>query len=269
LSNTSPFNGEAALWWTSADGAGSSGRAQVSSPAQLTASAITLSTELGTNYRHYGEALTTGTTNTTDATTTVSSDGTSTSVTTSLTAGQSQAATTDASLSNTGSVNSSSNNNVGNIQSVYEGSNKNLSSVQKSIEPAMQSLDNDWNVVKTTIAAKRPGLLDQKWDFVTDNGTVQAVSNTLTTEQKSWLTGMLNQNQNLVSDTQSINSQLVTFYQKSLHDDGTGADGKSNISLPQLTAQNIDGVIPFLALMAGADPASLIRQGLENKLAAS
>ncbi|MDR3479760.1 MAG: hypothetical protein P4L91_03510 [Burkholderiaceae bacterium] len=247
----------------------------------LTLAEQTLPSILDANYRTYGEALTaTGTSN--------SSTGSASQLVGQATANQVQSTgqstqtsapastATSNSAKSASSVNSSgSTTGVNAIQDVYEEDGQILSGVQKAIAPAMQKVGADWNGVKSAIAAQRPDLLSQNWDFVTDNGTVQVVSSTLTAEQKSWLTGMLNQSSNLVADTQTVNNTLVNFYKtpvsSSASTTGSTPIGlqKSNAStgstLSSLTPQSIDGAIPFLALMAGADPTSLILQSLKNQ----
>jgi hypothetical protein len=255
LNGTLSFNSDAALWWLAEKDVG---EVPVQSQAQLKALASSLSAALGVAYRSYGEAVQADT----PANNTAASTTDSAQATTATTQNGASASTSGTPTTGTGTGAAT----AGSVQNAYQDGAMSLSPVQKAIQPAMQALANDWAVVKTAIAAKRPDLLNQKWDFVTNNGTVQAVSNTLTAEQKSWLTGILNQNRSLISDTQTVNTQLVQFYQSNPLGEGTGADGLADVQLPGLTAQNIDGIIPFLALMAGVDPAALIRQGLVNEM---
>ena len=111
---------------------------------------------------------------------------------------------------------------------------------------AMTSFNNDWADAKQSIAAQRPDLLDQKWDIVTDQGTIQVISNTLSEGDKAWLIGILNQNKNLVADTQNINAIAVNTFSGTA---AMAAEDTLGMTLTSLNQHNIDGKIHFLGLL--------------------
>jgi len=159
---------------------------------------------------------------------------------------------------------------AGSIQDVYDDKNAVLTPAQQSILGPMQALGADWETSKDAIAAVRPDLLQDDWDFVSDDQTIQAVSSSLTAEQKLWLTAKLNQNSNLVADTQAVNDSLAGFYQNQFADDTNALDsvanygGPASLDLSQLTPENIDGRIDYLALMGGENPTQELVQSVED-----
>ncbi|MDR3479762.1 MAG: hypothetical protein P4L91_03520 [Burkholderiaceae bacterium] len=125
-----------------------------------------------------------------------------------------------------------------------------LTQGRTNMASAMQSFGNDWDQSKQKIAAQRPDLLNQKWDIATSNGKVQVVSSTMSAKDKAWLTGVLNQNTNLVADTQKINTVLVSTFAGTA---SMAAHDPLGMTLTSLNKNSVDGSVHFLSLLAGVD----------------
>ncbi len=159
---------------------------------------------------------------------------------------------------------------AGSVQDIYGDKNAVLTPAQQSILEPMRSLGADWETSKKAIATVRPDLLQDNWDFVSNNKTIQAVSSSLTGEQKLWLTAKLNQNSALVADTLAVNASLAGFYQSQFASDANVQDSIANyggpaaLDLSHLTPQNIDGRIDYLALMGGENPTQELVQSVKD-----
>jgi hypothetical protein len=161
---------------------------------------------------------------------------------------------------------------AGSVGNLYDEKDAVLTPTQESILGPMQSFGADWETSKKEIAAVRPDLLSDNWDFISDDGAIQATSANLTQEETLWLTGKLNQNSNLIADTQAINLGLVDFYRNQFANDTNPLDAVANYADPtkfdlsHLTPQDIDGRINYLALMGGENPTQELVQSKKNGL---
>jgi hypothetical protein len=159
---------------------------------------------------------------------------------------------------------------AGSIKDVYDGQGVTLTPAQEAILAPMQALGADWEASKQEIASVRPDLLQDDWDFVSNNQTIQAMSSSLTEEQSLWLTAKLNQNSSLVADAQAINTALASFYHNQFANDTDPTDAVANygdptkFDLSQLKPQDLDGRIDYLALMGGENPTKELVQSKKD-----
>ncbi|MBV8633854.1 MAG: hypothetical protein JO002_05140, partial [Burkholderiaceae bacterium] len=146
-------------------------------------------------------------------------------------------------------------------QAALQNSQAILATGRQAMSQAMQTFATDWEAVKTRIAALHPELLDKHWDFESDKGVIVVVSNSLSSSDVGWLTGILNQNSGLVADTQNLNQIMVSTF------GGTAAMAAADplgMTLSALNENNIDGKVNFLSLLAGADFESY--QGFDTQM---
>jgi hypothetical protein len=96
-----------------------------------------------------------------------------------------------------------------------------------------------------SIVSERPDLANAHFDFRSSNGSIQVVSDTLSTRDKNWIQEKLNANSNLVQAVKSFHDHAVSGYAAM-----SEAGGSPPLTQAQLDAvsKEADGLFSFLNL---------------------
>lgn len=96
-----------------------------------------------------------------------------------------------------------------------------------------------------SVVSERPDLANAHFDFQSSNGSIQVVSDTLSTSDKNWIQEKLNINSNLVKAVKSFHDHAVSGYATM-----SEAGGSPPLTQAQLDAvsKKADGLVSFLNL---------------------
>jgi hypothetical protein len=107
-----------------------------------------------------------------------------------------------------------------------------------------QNIANALTPTMESIVSERPDLANAHFDFQSSSGSIQVVSQTLSTSDKNWIQGKLNGNSSLVQAIKSFHDDAVAGYATWSEADGSPLTQDQSDAV----SKKADGLVSFLNL---------------------
>ena len=132
--------------------------------------------------------------------------------------------------------------------------------------PLMMGVDakNIANALMPTmksIVSERPGLANAHFDFQSSNGSIEVVSDTLSTSDKNWIQEKLNANSNLVQAVTSFHDHAVSGYAAMSEAGGSPPLTQAQLNAASKKADGLGGFLNLFQNLGNAAQSYLMRDG--------